>query len=435
MINIINYKFLITLNAFQRGLLVFGVVAIILIASYFLFVWFKSSLTKDKKNKMMTLSLVIKYKYFLEYLDYMIKEGDDFNLYLVKINNLNLLERKYSENGVRLYLRKVAKDLSVYLPFGGKVAQTAKRDTFIIYYPNTNEDEFDVGTRFKELAEKNFNKGNVNILKRSSVAFVKRDDYTNNNLGNTLISSVRNLGEVILYHEGITNNVNDFNLLAKKINEEEVNFLSVKVLKNKERNYEEIYNVINISNLRLLDYMKKIPEIDQAWVNMDLLENLLDMLYEYNIFGKVGLPVLLNTIEKEEFVSSLQQIVYGSNFMLEQMIISLKITNINYEEKIIRNILTLSNLGVKISLDINTLNKEIYSFIQKYNIDRLEVDDELMDDDNIAELLYFSKVNNLEVIYKTNKSNLNMDDLNVNYITDKSLDLKQTNNKTKRGRR
>ena len=70
-------------------------------------------------------------------------------------------------------------------------------------------------------------------------------------------------------------------------------------------------------------------------------------------------------------------------------------------KKLLKNLLMLSNLGVKLSLELTNLNQENYAFVQKYNIDRLEINDELMNNEQVSELLYFAKVNNLEVIYKT----------------------------------
>lgn len=424
MINKDLFKRIYVLNAFQRTLLVIGIVAIVLIVIYFLFLWYKKALVKDKKTKMTTLSLIINYRNFIEYTKYMQENGEDFDLYLIKINNLTSLENKYSSSGVKSYLNRVIKELSIYLPFGAKISATKDKNIFIVYYPNLEENKLEVGLRFKEVIEKGFTGNNIKIIKRSSVAQINERFYVDDNLLNTLICSVRNLGEVTLYNEDIIKNSEEFYNIKEKLKLAEIIYQGQIVKKNKDENYFEKYNTITIEDLKLLDYLKTIPEVDQAWFNIDLLENLLDLLNRNNYLGYLSLPVLLNTIEKEGFISSLEQMVYNNNFHLEHVILSIKITKVNFEEKIIKNILTLINLGVKISLDVNVLNQDIYSLIQKYHIKRLEVDDLLMNDDNITELLYFAKVNNLEVIYKTNQEEMKFDNLNIDYLTKETINLK-----------
>ncbi|HHT55634.1 MAG TPA: hypothetical protein GX012_03630, partial [Acholeplasma sp.] len=148
-----------------------------------------------------------------------------------------------------------------------------------------------------------------------------------------------------------------------------------------------------------------------------------------------SLPILLNVLEKDLFVETLEHLIIGNGYLMEQVILSIKITNVTNEEKVIKNLLLLSNLGVKLSIELPNLNQENYSFIQKYNINRLEIDDNLMNDSQISELLYFAKVNNLEIIYKTNEKEQDMSELNVTHLTVKNIELKITNNKKKRGRK
>src|SRR5690554_7493808 len=60
--------------------------------------------TLFRSNKMLTMNLVIKHKLFLEYVKYQEKRNQNYLLYLIKINNLGLLEQTYSDHIVRNYL-------------------------------------------------------------------------------------------------------------------------------------------------------------------------------------------------------------------------------------------------------------------------------------------------------------------------------------------
>ena len=139
MTNMTNILFATNMSMVQRTLLIIGSIVVIGTLIYLLIIWYMKTSKADKKNKMITMNLVIKYRLFSEYLDYKIESNESFYIYLLKINNLSQLEQRFNENIVKSFLTRVVKELSVYLPFGGKVAQTNIRDTFIIYYPKTNE--------------------------------------------------------------------------------------------------------------------------------------------------------------------------------------------------------------------------------------------------------------------------------------------------------
>lgn len=435
MTNMTNILLATNMSMVQRTLLIIGSIVVIGTLIYLLIIWYMKTSKADKKNKMLTMNLVIKYRLFSEYLDYKIESNESFYIYLLKINNLAQLEQRFNDNIVKSFLTRVVKELSVYLPFGGKVAQTNIRDTFIIYYPKTNEDEFEVGERFKALASKSFSRSGINILKTNSVALIEDIDYNEKHLADTLISSLRNLGMVTKYDDDITNGSDDFINLVTRLSEDNFNIKSVEVNKNNDPRYKEIYNEIIVNDQKIMKYLNKVPTNDQAWINLNLIENLITILYDNNIFSNITLPVLLNILEKEMFVETLEQLIIGNGFLMEQVILSIKITNITYEEKVIKNLLMLSNLGVKLSLELTNLNQENYAFVQKYNIDRLEINDELMNNEQVSELLYFAKVNNLEVIYKTSNVEQDMNTLNVSHMTGNPVDIKIINNTKKRGRK
>lgn len=423
------------MSTIQITLLIIGTIVVIGTLIYLLIMWYLKSRKIEKKNRMMTMNLVIKYRPFLEYLNYQSTKNESFNIYLVKINNLTALEQRFNDNTVRAYLTRITKELSVYLPFGGKIAQTNIRDTFIIYYPKTNEDEYEVGERFKALANKSFTIGGLNIVKTNSVAIVDDLDYNNKNLTDTLVTSTRQLGAVTKYDENINNGSSEYFNLITRLNDDIYNVNSFEVIKNNDNRYKEIYNEIIINNNKIKTYLEKVPTIDQAWINLNIIENLINILNDNNLFLNFSLPILLNVLEKDLFVETLEHLIIGNGYLMEQVILSIKITNVTNEEKVIKNLLLLSNLGVKLSIELPNLNQENYSFIQKYNINRLEIDDNLMNDSQISELLYFAKVNNLEIIYKTNKKEQDMSELNVTHLTVKNIELNITNNKKKRGRK
>lgn len=420
----------------QRILLSFGIIIISSIFIYLLIILYKRTSKKMHHNKMITMNLVIKYNPFIEYLEYQRSNKERFNLFLLKINNLNLQEDRYSDYVIKSYLRMIAKELSVYLPFGGKIAQTNNRDTFIIYYPKTNEDDYLVGERFKSLATKSFSKSGVNISKTNSLSLISDENYSLKHLGDALVNSVRKLGEMTVYSSNLTNNTEEYINVIEKLKNIDFTLHSFKVNKINDNNYTEIYSELNYDNLKIKDFLSKFSSLDQSWINLYMVEYLMLELYANNIYNNnISIPLLLKTFENELLPEVLEKLVIDNKFLLNQVIISIKLANINNEEQVIKNILTLRNLGVKFSLELDSLSPTIYSFIQKYHIDRLEVNDALMNDSGIAELLYFAKVNHLEVIYKTQSVKDNLESLNVSHITSERMIIKETVVKRKRGRK
>lgn len=419
------------MDELQKILISFGAIILIALLIYVGGIWYIRSLRKMNENKMLTMNLVIKYKRFLEYLDYQDNKKQNYYLFLVRINHLNLLENRYSDHVVKAYLTHIAKELSVLLPFGGKIAQTNQRDTFIMYYPALNEDPLVLGKQIKLIALKTYHENGIHIRKTNSVSVVHIKNLSG--LSHALIHSVRNLGVATIFDDKKHIPSEEFMSLKEKIKESKLKLKSVNVETLKVNKAKEIYNDVLINDLKMVDFLNKLPLADQAWVNMYCVEHIVNSLYLSNIYANISLPVLLTTLEKELFVDYFETLVKSNQFLIENTCLSLKLGNVTYDEQVIKNILILSNLGVKISLDLDDINQNIYNQIQKYHIKRIEVSDQLMQHNLIAELLYFAKVNHIEVLYKTELKTLEEKNLNVTHITKEVIEFASDNQK--RGRR
>ena len=411
------------MSNFQKILISFGAFIIIGILIYLGILWYLRSRNKMRDSKMLTMNLVIKYKLFLEYLAYQEEQKSNYVLILIKINNLRQLENTYNNQIVSSYLTKVVKELSVYLPFGGKIAQTTERDTFIMYYPVLDEDYESLGRQLKLLAEKTYFGNAISIEKTSSVALTEGNNLKG--LSQALIASVRSLGEVTIYDEQVHFSSDEFISLWEQLSNLEFNLRSSKVESIKLGKKTDLYNTVFIGEFDLYTFLNKISIADQSWVNMYMLENILSKIYQENLYENISLPVLLKTIEHESFIDYLEVIVKTNQFLLDNITLSIKLSNIDNEEQLIKNILYLSNLGVKISLSLDDINQNVYNAILKYHVNRLEVNDDLLNHSLISDLLYSAKVNHLEVLLKTNNKELNEQSLNVSHITRGLVEFKE----------
>lgn len=419
------------MNELQKSLISVGASIIVLILVYLSIHYYLKSLKKMKKHKMLTLNLVIKYKLFLEYLAYQENQKQNYYLILVKINNLNEVEQTYNDNIVRSYLTKIAKELSIYLPFGGKIAQAPQRDTFIMYYPVLEEDGKNLGKQLKLLAQKSYHENGTHITKANSIAMIDRPNIKS--LSYALIDSIRNLGEVVVFDESKHHSSEEFISLSDKLKLATYTLKSYQVEAVKINRIKEVYNEFLIQDMNLFTFLNKIAVIDQSWVNMYMVESILNRLYQKNIYANISLPFLLRTIEHEIFIEYLDLIVKANQFLLENVILSVKLTSVEQEDQLIKNILTLSNLGLKVSLQLDDINQNIYNAIQRYHVKRIEIDNQLIKHELIADLLYFAKVNHIEVLYKAENQQVDQQNLQVTHIR-KDLMIFDTD-KQKRGRR
>lgn len=429
------------MSTLQKGLLSIALMVVFGTLIYVLIVWYKKTKNKMRKNDMLTLNLVVKYKVFLNYLDFQIKNNDKFDLFLVSINNLDLLANKNDNSLTRTYLRRVAKDLSVYLPYGGKLAQTNLRNIFILYVPVTGESEHIYALQLKEQAERVFYKQNNIIQKNASIAYLSGLNYKSTSdlmlLKIGVINSKRNLGEVIECSVDAPTQYNEYTNVLERLKSTKVVINLLEVLSPIATNNHEIYASMMINDYKIAEFINSISLLEQTWVNMWIVEMLLNKLYDNNVKSSINLPILLKTLESSNFIDYLQSILASNQYLMEQLVISLKIVNVNDENQIIKNILGLINMGVKISLDINQITPEIFIIINKFNINRLEINDTMLESSEVAELLYFAKVNNLEVLLKTTEVTIdNARTLNVSHITKFKTTLKVDGPATKkRGRR
>jgi len=419
------------MDELQKILISIGAIILISILIYLSVFWYLKSNKKMRDNKMLTMNLVIKFKLFLEYLAYQDKKNQNYLLFLVKINNLSILEKTYNDFVVRSYLTSIAKELSVYLPFGGKIAQTKVRDTFIMYYPVIDNDPYQLGKQIQSFAQKVYHENGVQILTTNSVAIIDNNNLSN--LSHTMIRSVRNLGEPTFYNPQKDHNSDDFVNLNDKLKQQVFKLKSYHVETIRVHKVNEVYNMLLINDVELNGFMKKLPVVDHAWVNMYVISYILNELYQKNILANVSIPLLLSTIESAQFVNYIETIIKANQFLLENIILSIQMTSISDEDQLIKNILTLSNLGMKISMNVEDINQNMYNNIRRYNVKRLEINDEMMHHEQIADLLYFAKVNHIEVLYKTSILNQDSQKLNVTHITKNEIMFNE--GKQKRGRK
>lgn len=432
------------LTMLEKQIISAGMVMIFIILTYLLFKWFLKNRKKMIKTEMLTLNMVIKFKKFLSFLDYQNKQDEKYILYLVSIDNLDLLEKKYNYQTIRAYLRRTAKNLSMHLPYGGKLAQTEKRNTFILYIPKTDIIEEDYAQTLKHVGLERFYKDNISIMKNINITYLNTNskDISKDldDLSKGLVQSIRNLGAITPYENETSTSISEYKNVLESLQKTDIKIKGYDVTKLVVNEKNEFYTEVFLNQQTLETYIRNVPIYDQAWVNLWLVELILSQLEDKGIRQKITIPILYTALEKENFNQNLETLTYIHQYIPEQTIISLKESHITNQQKIVENLLELKDLGYQISYQVNEITPNIYIDIQSYHVSRLEVEADILlnQTELLDELLYFAKVNQIEVLVRNNQSaNVEQfESLNVTHVTQKATkSIALEENKKRRGRK
>ena len=197
-----------------------------------------------------------------------------------------------------------------------------------------DEDSYLLGKQFKLLAQKTYHENGMHVAKTASVAMIDKFDLKA--LSNALVASVKHLGEPTMFDEILHQSSQEFMSIQDKLKQVDFKLKSynVELLKIKKAN--EVYNDVYVHDMKLNDFLNKLPLADQSWINLMLVEFVLNKLYLENIYANISLPVLLVTMEQVQFVEYLQSLAIANQFVLENIILSLKLTSVQNEDQLIK---------------------------------------------------------------------------------------------------
>lgn len=396
---------IINMSLVEKSILSIGLILVFTILIYILLrVYFKSR-KRMKVKKMLTLNMVIKYKDFKKYVAFSQQSNEQYSLYLVNINNFDLITKKFRAMEVKGFIRRFAKNLSVCLPLGGKLAQTSTRNTFIIYNPvsDINEDEFN--NLLVNAVNATYEKNSLLITSEVNISYlseVSSDFYIDiSKLELALIESKRQLGKIIKYNDNLNNEKNEFTEISNYLKSSNFTLNIQKVKKLALNKIEENYYDVLVNNQNYNNWFNKINILDQSWINIYLLEKIL--IYQTNQQNRqiINLPIVIKSLEQVRIVSVLKRLMDKYQLSIEHTILSINENITEYDQNnVIKNLQTLEGMGFKISLKIDEISNKVYSLVKPFKIMRFEISSKLYEEKSkeLKELLHFAKANYLEVL-------------------------------------
>lgn len=381
---------------------------VLMIAAYILFRYYKKQTAHMKETKMMTLNDVIRYPQFTSFVKYQMRQQRKFYLLLFHIEGLDLLLKKQTNQVVSLYLRKMAKNVSMHLTYGSKLAQTPQRDTFMVYIPIT--DELDIDQLVHEIkwaaSEAVLISSETIIQKVVNIGYtVYQEEITYDELikqaSTALLHAKRRLGNVTLYDQMHATSLDDYHHFIKTFKPVSLSVKLYDIMHVLKPVNQEMFIHAYIDNIEQMTFLKRVPQKDRAWVNMWMVEYVLGNMLTYRIKEAVSIPILISTLEKENFNERLYQLCEIYDIEISRLRLFLYDDEVTSEKAIVDALMEAKEKGCQIGYHIDEINQMIYHIIQAYYIDRLSLKASLIkkeDSTILDELLYFARANHLDIM-------------------------------------
>lgn len=428
---------MILMSITQKQILSVILIAVFVLLSYLLFKFFKANFKKGNESKMLSLNLVIKYKDFIKYLAYKETVNEDYAIYMVRINNFLDLTKKYSENIIKLYIRRVVKNLSVMLPYGGKLAQSKERNTFILYVPKVSGNEEEYALMLENAATTPFVYEQTKIIQTVSIGYSSSvSDYLIKleEAFIALIASKRALGLITEYNNNLSKPDEKYFSLEKAVESALINVRIYQVVRTNVSKLEGYYFNIFINNKTFNNYLGEQPQKDSAWMNMYLISKTLNNIEVINYSSsKIYLPFILSSLEGLNFIDELNLILQSKNLSFNNIAVSIKNSVIKNRNNIIKNILQLKELGALISFEATSIDSEIYKTVEDYGINTVELytNGNVLLEEELIELKNYANINRINtLLIASSDTYLNLcthhtKEINDVLINEKTIDKKK----------
>jgi len=417
------------LSTFQRDVLTIALIVVFVILIYVFWIWIKKERQLARKTKFMVLDNVIKYKKMLKLIAYHIRHGESkaFSLIMVTIDHFDQILDYANSETTSEFIQRVGKLLEMALPLGAKLAQTDERESFIIYVPDVHKKEvlLQIAQSFKDMAEKRVELANGNFVEKStSVGIISYPEHASTLEEliqglNTTIYAIKKRGgnDVMFYSIDMINekkNYESYRVLKQAIKNKQIEtkFIPIYDRETKYMAGVEISSVWHKEN-DVVNFTQFMPSLessnDSYWFELWMLEKALSS--HVSMIGinsnqryRLIIPAGVRQFENEMVAEDMMHILEKYALEGEQLII--KIVNplqVSRETQFMKSLIDLQSYGVKLGIDIDKIDDNLYYLLNEYKIDVLFIDQLLLTTNHdkqleVEELMNFVKANQLELI-------------------------------------
>lgn len=423
------------LTIIQRNILVVALIIIFSILIYVLWQLIKKESERAAITKFMILDNVITYKQICDLIKYRIHHKKDniyFSLMMITIDNFDQILDYVDSKSTTEYIQRVAKLLEMTLPLGAKLAQTEERETFIIYLPELyNQERFlEIGQQFKNMVERRIelNQGSF-IEKSASVALITYPNQADslNGLIEALFTTIYSIkrkggGHVLFYSVDMIeekDNFDQYQNLRSAIKKQDIKMLFTPIYQRTLLAMSGVETEIIWQKQNEVEHFKHfMPNLeashDMYWFGLWMLEKALSSYMTFEVMNhsqplSIYLPVGVRQFENEFVSRDMIQILEKYQVSPEQLI--LKIINplqVNQEARFIQSLIELQAVGIKLAIEINKIDENLYYLLNEYKIDVILIHEQLLTKTHdkvieVEELLTFARSHQIDLVATTIK--------------------------------
>ena len=391
------------------------VLACVVVLSALLIYFITKNSTRRKQDKYMLINDHCTLNELLKLIDFRIKNKTKdiyFTLLLVSVDDFDRVGELISSSGAELCLKKIAEVLRKTLPIGAKIAQTAEKETFLIYLPEYygSEGLEKVANIFKDTAESKIMINSVAIEKTASVAITTYPDHGDNviKLVNNLLAglySIKKMGgnDIALYNIGMdeTSNAERYNDIKQAIDIGNMKIRFNPLVNPDKGNLCGVEGLINRINdngttteySRLITYLEESDDdfwftawgVEKALLaNIDILRSVSNKDFVVTI--KAGFKFMTNQDAAYKLQTSLERYnIPAKNVVLElEGVLENELGN-----RYVKNLLQMQGTGIKICANVPRADKDLNRLIEVFDVDmvRLRVEDVLAKNEFVPLLL------------------------------------------------
>lgn len=423
------------LTIVQRNILVVALIIIFSILIYVLWQLIKKESERAAKTKFMILDNVITYKQICDFIKFRIHQKKDqihFSLMMITIDNFDQILDYVDSKSTTEYIQRVAKLLEMTLPLGAKLAQTEERETFIIYLPELYDQErfLEIGQHFKDMAERRIELNHGSFIEKSaSVALITYPNQADslNVLIEALFTTIYSIkrkggGQISFYSVDMIEEKDNFvqyQNLRNAIKRQEIKMLFTPVYERSSLTISGIETEIIWQKQTEVEHFKQfMPNLevshDMYWFGLWMLEKALSSYMTFEAMNhnhplSILLPVGVRQFENEFISSDMIQILEKYQVSPDQ--ITLKIINplqVNQEARFIQSLIELQAVGIKLAIEINKIDENLYYLLNEYKIDVILIHEKLLTKTHdkvieVEELITFARSHQIDLVATTIK--------------------------------
>lgn len=368
-----------------------------------LFYLIKLEYRRYQKDKLLMIDDITSFDELIKLILHKKEVEAHFELMYLSVDQFDQIANHIDDEGVYKYLLNVGKAIQMSLPRGAKFAQTKERETFLIYVPELLLDEplHQLAFKFQQAASKKMKVTDDIYIKRPITIGITRNKEEKSfetlflELKQALYHGKRENGnKIVLYEDSLYQKEETLKYYKEMKDAVKHNLIKKTFLPMFDTYEDKCYGVeINFTyetdNQRkaYFEFMPVLEETKDAfWLNTLFLEQSLEDVFD--LYQQIKhkrfyffIPTSLELLRHEDALYLIDEKVKRYQCDSDKVVLYVPLLrNQATDQKLIKNIMALKNLGYHISIDYMKDLEQLVDYSSKLQVDFIRVRHDLLKD-------------------------------------------------------